>query len=223
MKLRALASLVLFAFLPSAVAAQQTQSTPPGITVVATGIAVVKEWAEELDVRFVPAVDSGRIAVTACTSALSQLNRTLAVLGVGDSIVSAAVQYEGSGSMRVGPVAVARLHVPVERFELVLSTLERSDWKEPGSPKLVPRDADAANAQAYAAALANARASAGAIAAADGRRVGRLLNVQPLPTDFLTALAGSFASMATMMNRNAAVVSIPEVRQTATFTFELLP
>ncbi|MBV8148314.1 MAG: SIMPL domain-containing protein [Candidatus Eremiobacteraeota bacterium] len=221
MKILALAGLVVFACAPVVISAQQVQANPPGITVVATGTALVKDWVEELDLRFVPPVDSGKTAITACTAAVAQLNREMQTMGLRDAVLSSAVQYEAGAGLRSGPVTVARLHVPVERVEPVLSQLSKSDWREPGSPKLVPRDQEAANAQAYAAAVADARSRAGAIAAADGRRLGRLLSVQPLPLDFFSALAGQFATMA--MNRNSANVSIPEVHETASFTFELLP
>jgi hypothetical protein len=77
-------------------------------------------------------------------------------MNASDAVVMSAIEREGSG-----PTTVVRLHRSVESVE------------------------NDATALAYAAAVAEAGPRAGAIASADGRRIGRLLNVQPLPTNLL--------------------------------------
>ncbi len=234
MMVRILAIFVTLACAPLVTGAQQIQENvpfdqghTPGITVVATGTVSVKDWVEELDLRYVPPMDSGKTALSACAMALSKLDATLGTLELSNALVTGTVEYEGAGAAfdplrHTGPVAVARVHVAVDAVESLRSALAKLDWKEPGSPKLLPRDPTSADLQAYAAAVADARRRASAIAVADGRRLGRLLNVQPVPSDYLSSLMGSLATFA--MNRAAGgTVSIPEVSHTASFTFELLP
>jgi uncharacterized protein YggE len=143
---------------PIVAAAQQTTSqTPPGITVVASGTATVRDWAAP------------------------------------------------------------------ENVERIVSALVKDGWRGPVGPRLVPRDEQAASDCAYAAALTDARRRATALAAADGRHIGRLLNVMPLPVDYFSSVLGPLAAMATAMWRFTQTAALPEIKQSAIFTFEFLP
>jgi uncharacterized protein YggE len=219
------AALLVTSAIPAHVFAQQlTSNTPTGITVVASGTANVNDWVEEFGLRYTPVIDTGKTAYGACASAVEKLHRSMREMGLGDAVVKTAIEYTSSmpGSA-AGPTALAGIRVATENVDRVVSALSKEGWKGPVGATLVPRDEQAATDSAYAAALADARRRASAIAASDGRRIGRLLNVMPLPVDYFSSVLGSLASMATAMGHFTQTATLPEIKQSAIFTFELLP
>ena len=221
----ALATLLCVVLAPVAATAQSTPSLPAGITVVGTGSVPVTDAVERFDLRFVPAVGGGPTAYPTCAKAIERLSAIVASAKLpASTIESSAVQYEGGVGVPASPSAVARLHLAPGDFERVATTAEKAGWKAFGQPQLLPRDPAAARDAAYRAALADARGRAQALAAADGRHVGKLLDVQPMLGDYLSSMVTSFSSMAAAFSRGGAIsAGVPEVTQSAEFTFELTP
>jgi uncharacterized protein YggE len=227
MKLRVILSLALFcAFLaPLAARAQQAAGAsayPTGVTVVATGTAEVTEWVEQIDLRFSPPAASAD-AYGACAAAVGKLNDAVRDAGQPSSaIVTSAVEYTSLMGGSPAPIALARLRLSPADLSRVLAATGKAGWKTSGTPELDPRDPAAAADAAYRKALSIARARAEAIAAADGRHVGRLLNVQPSPADYLSSMMAGFVNLAQRFGQGE-TQSVPTVSQTGTFTFELTP
>lgn len=219
------AALLMMSAMPINVFAQQlTSNTPAGVTVVATGTATVTDWVEEINIRYTPAIDTGKTAYGACTAAVEKMRQTMRDLGLGDAVVDTTIEYASSiPGATSGPTALARIRAAAESVERIGAALDKDGWKTMTGLKLVPRNEQAATDSAYAAALAEARRRAAALAAADGRHIGRLLNVMPLPVDYFSSVLGSLATMATAMGRLTQTASFPDVKQSAIFTFELLP
>jgi uncharacterized protein len=216
--------------LPAAAAAQQTPAAPPGITVVGTGTATVTDWVQEVDLQFTPAVAAAPSAYAACTNAIAALGEVVKAAGLpASAMTGAATVYKGGGSVPGAesstnpvPVAVARVQLPPAGTARFLAAAGKAGWK--ASARLVPRDPAAAKDAAYRAAFTDARNRAETIAAADGRHVGKLLNVTPALGDYFGSMMSSLASFAAMLGRGSVLPGqIPEVTQSATFTFELLP
>jgi uncharacterized protein YggE len=224
--LSVVAALVLLGASPvNALAQMAGSNAPAGITVVATGTATVSQWVDELGMRYTPTIDTGKTAYGACSKAIDKLRQSMRDMGLADAVVETTVEYTSSmPGATAGPTALAKLRVAGEDVERVVAALEKDGWKTlAGGPRIVPRNEQAATDSADAAALAEARRRATAIAAADGRHIGRLLNVTPLPVDYFSSVLGSLASMATAMGRLTQTAAFPEVKQSAIFTFELLP
>lgn len=219
------AALLMMSAMPIHVFAQQlTSNTPAGVTVVATGTATVTDWVEEINIRYTPAIDTGKTAYGACAAAVEKMRQTMRDLGLGDAVVDTTIEYASSiPGATSGPTALARIRAAAESVERIGAALDKDGWKTMTGLKLVPRNEQAATDSAYAAALAEARRRAAALAAADGRHIGRLLNVMPLPVDYFSSVLGSLATMATAMGRLTQTASFPDVKQSAIFTFELLP
>lgn len=226
MKILSMYAAIAMAAMPTFVAAQQvTTSTPAGITVVASGTATVHDWDVEFGLRFVPTIATGKTAYAACTAAVEKLRSSLRAAGLEESIVKTAVEYASTvpGATTAGPTALAGIRTAPENVEKVVAAVSGDGWRGPVAPRQVPRDEQAATDSAYAAALTEARRQATAIAAADGRHIGRLLNVMPLPVDYFSSVLGSLATMATVLGRFTQTATLPEIKQSAIFTFELVP
>jgi uncharacterized protein YggE len=92
---------------------------------------------------------------------------------------------------------------------------------------VVPRDPDALSAQALAAATKIARAKASAIAAADGRALGRLVNVTPSYTsifkDMMSSMFSAGPLAAIMSQMQAGTAPVVSVSDGGSFTFEIAP
>lgn len=219
------AALLTMSAMPVNVFAQQlTSNTPAGVTVVATGTATVTEWVEEMNIRYTPAIDTGKTAYGACAAALEKMRQSMREMGIGDAVVDTAIEYASSiPGATSGPTALARIRAAADSVDRIATVLDKDGWKTTGGLRLVPRNEPAATDSAYAAALAEARRRATALAAADGRHIGRLLNVMPLPVDYFSSVLGSLATMATAMGRLTQTATLPEIKQSAIFTFELLP
>jgi uncharacterized protein YggE len=220
----ALAAAVLFAVCPIASPAQ-VAATPgtPGITVVATGSAPVRDWVEEIEIRYAP-VAQGDAAFAACTAAIAGLDAAVRALGLPSATVTASVtRYESPAGNPPTPIAIAQLRVTAAQTGRLLAAMQKAGWRA-SPPQLEPSDPQAAHDAAYAAAVVDARRRAEAIAAADGRHVGKLVSVQPSVTDYFSTLMSSLGSLASVLNRGGfAPPANSTITQTGSFTFELLP
>jgi hypothetical protein len=202
---------------------------PAGITVVGTGTATVAEWVQTVDLHFSP-VSGGASQYDACTNAIAALGETIHAVGLPSSALtesataytSGAASFIASASASVSPVAVARVEVPPASIARFIAAVTKSGWK--ASARLVPRDLAAAKDSAYKAAYADAHARAASIAAADGHHLGRLLNVTPALGDYVGSMMSSVASIFDMLGKGSMLTGgVPELTQSATFTFEITP
>jgi uncharacterized protein YggE len=228
--IKALASAALCALLLPAIADAQTATPPTGITVVGTGTVAVTDWVQEVSLRYAPPVGGAPNAYAACNTAIAALGETAKTLGLpANTVTASATVFTGSGLESFGvlaanpaPVAVARAQVSPADVARFLTAAGKSGWKS--TSRLVPRDPAAAKDAAYRAAYADAKDRAQALAAADGRHVGKLLNVTPMLGDYLSSMMSALASFAAQLGHGSvAAGEVPEVTQSATFTFELLP
>jgi uncharacterized protein YggE len=231
--IKSIAAAALCALLLPAVAGAQTP--PAGITVVGTGTATVTDWVQEVSLRFSPAIAGAPSAYAACTTAIAALGDSLHAMGMpATALIGAATVYSAGGiaafaagdsaaaASPPSPVAVARVQVAPADVAHFLAVTGKAGWK--ATTQLRPRDPVAAKDAAYRAAYADARDRAAVIAAADGHHVGKLLNVTPAIGDYFGSMLSGLTSLAAMMSRGAvAPGGVPEVTQSATFTFELLP
>ncbi len=209
--------------LPASALAQQSGPYPNGITVIASGTAQVTDWVEQIDLRYTPPAAGGD-AYEACKGAVAHLSGAMHDAGLPESaLVTSAVEYVGFAGGAPTPVAFARLRLAPADLGRVVAAVTKDGWRTSGTPDLQPRDPVAAADAAYRAALVTARARAEAIAAADGRHVGKLLNVQPGVTDYLGSMMTGLTALAQTFGRGLVTESAPQVTQTGTFTFELAP
>ena len=229
--LRTLSAVALFAMVvPAAAGAQQTSLLPAGITVVGTGTATVAEWVQAVDLHFSPATGAAS-PYDACTNAIAALGEVVRATGLpASALMESATVYTSpaasfivaSGSANASPVAVARVEVPPASIAHFIAAVTKSGWK--ASARLVPRDLAAAKDSAYKAAYADAHARAASIAAADGHHLGRLLNVTPALGDYVGSMMSSVASIFDMLGKGSMLTGgVPELTQSATFTFEITP
>jgi uncharacterized protein YggE len=230
---KTLANLALCATLMPVAAGAQTPPNPPaGITVVGTGTATVTDWVQEVSLRYTSTLTGGAVPYDACGRAIAALNETVKDLGLPPgAVVASAVVYTTAGptfgdapnaNAAAVPAAVARVQVPPATIARFIAATSKAGWK--ATLRLVPRDAAAAKDSAYQAAFTDARNRATVIAAADGRHVGKLLNVTPGLGDYFGSMMASLASFAEMLGKGSILNGgIPEVTQSATFTFELTP
>jgi uncharacterized protein YggE len=228
--MKTLGAVALFALLfPAAAGAQQTSLLPAGITVVGTGTATVAEWMQAVDLRFSPATGVAS-QYDACTNAIAGLGETIHAVGLPSSALiasatiyaSGAVSLIASGSANASPVAVARVEVPPASIARFIAVATKGGWK--ATARLVPRDLAAAKDSAYRAAYADAHGSAESIATADGHHVGKLLNVTPGLGDYVGSMMSSVASIFDMLGKGSMLSGgVPELTQSATFTFEITP
>jgi uncharacterized protein YggE len=214
---------------PAVAGAQQATVPPAGITVVGNGTATVTEWVQEVNLRFTPAVGAAATAYDACTRQIAALGETIHAMGLpASAMLASATVY--SSTFTVGttdgaatPVAVARVQVPSADVARFVAAASKSGWK--ATMKLVPRDAAAAKDSAYRAAYADAHARAEVLASADGRHIGRLLNVTPGIGDYFGSMMSSLTSFVEAFGKGSGAFAAgpPEVSESATFTFELTP
>jgi uncharacterized protein YggE len=223
------AAMACALLLPAVARAQQSTLLPTGVTVVGTGVASVKDWVQEVSLRFTPAIPSAPTAYDTCSGAIASLNESLRSMGLQGAMLDSAVVYTSpaglaglSAPANATPVAVARVDVPPAAVARFMAAANKSGWKT--STRLVPRDPAAAKDSAYQAAFLDAKNRAETIAAADGKHVGKLLNVTPALGDYFGSMVSSLASFAEMLGKGSGLGGgLPEVSQSATFTFELLP
>jgi hypothetical protein len=227
--MKTLGAVAFFALLFPAVAGAQQASPPVGITVVGTGTATVSDWVQVVDLRFTPPAGGGS-QYDACTNAIAALGANVRAMGLPASAVAAsATVYAGgtssflsTGSAGAAPVAVARVEVPAATIARFIAAANKSGWKS--TAHLVPRDLAAAKDSAYKAAYADAHGRAASIAGADGHHVGKLLNVTPALGDYVGSMMSSVASIFDAFNKGSMLTGgVPELTQSATFTFEIAP
>ncbi|HEY5425468.1 MAG TPA: hypothetical protein VIJ77_02865 [Candidatus Tumulicola sp.] len=227
---KTLGAVALFALLfPAAAGAQQASLPPAGITVVGTGTATVAEWVQEVNLRYTPPAASAS-QYEACANAIAALGETIHAAGIPASalVASATVYTSGAasivamGSSNAAPVALARVDVPPASIARFIAVTKKNGWK--AAARLVPRDLAAARDSAYKAAYADAHARAESIAAADGHHLGKLLNVTPALGDYFGSLTSSVASIFETLGKGSMLSGgVPEIAQSATFTFEITP
>ena len=226
---RLIACLCVFVLFPAHVWAQQVnvkgegESYPTGVTVVASGTANVTDWVSRIAVSYNHKAGSGTAAYAAAQASLGQLRAAMEKIGLGDAVGDGVATYmfNGQAGQLVGiAVATATLRVPTDRVQEAISAIQAVGWKlneyEQDKPTLEPRDPDAASNAAFKAAVAVARSRAEAIAQADGRHVGKLLNVTPLPEYYYTQPYPLTSNMTVPKTGSS-------VTEGAVFTFELLP
>jgi uncharacterized protein YggE len=213
---------------PAVAGAQQAAVPPAGITVVGTGTATVTDWVQEVDLKFTPPAGTA-YQYDACTKALAALGETIHAMGLPASalVTSAIVYVSGTPSFvttnpNAAPVAVARVQIPQPEIARFMAAANKSAWKS--TARLVPRDLAGAKDSAYKAAYADAHARAATIAAADGHHLGRLLNVTPALGDYFGSMMNSVASIFDALGKgNIFNAGIPDLTESATFTFEITP
>lgn len=188
--------------LPAAGGAQQMSSYTPsalplGITVIASGTFTA---TDVLNVYTIVPKKGAKAAA---------LMRNLTAIGL-----------KPSASQRILFTDIVVRAAPTQDAA-VRSAIARSGWELQGEPTSVPADAAAASRAALVLAVHNARLKAETIAQADGRKIGKLLNVMPAPGDYLKGLASKFAQLSPL----GGFGSQPGAQVTATeiFTFALLP
>ena len=229
--MKTLGAVALFALLfPAAAGAQQATSLPAGITVVGTGTAAVSEWVQAVDLRYTP--PAGGSQYDACTNAIAALGETIRGLGLpSNALLGSATLYASALSVfsssaangtAAAPVAVARVQVPPAAIARFIAAASKNGWK--ATAHLVPRDLAAARDSAYKAAYADAHGRAASIAQADGHHVGKLLNVTPALGDYVGSMMSSVASIFDALGKGSSLSGgVPELTQSATFTFEITP
>jgi uncharacterized protein YggE len=227
--IRTIACACVCVLLAPAVAGAQQTSAPPGITVVGSGTATVGEWVQEVDLKYTPSASSAS-QYDVCAKAIAGLGDTIHASGLPASAlvasatvyVSGAVSFVPTLSPNATPVAVARVHVPPSAVAHFMTAATRTGWK--ATARLVPSDLAAAKDSAYKAAYADAHARALTIAAADGHHLGRLLNVTPALGDYFGSMMNSVASIFDALGKgNILNGGIPDLTESATFTFEITP
>jgi uncharacterized protein YggE len=227
--IRAITCAALCLLLTPAVAGAQQTLLPAGITVVGSGTATVTEWVQEVDLKYTPSANSAS-QYDACTKAIAGLADTVHAIGLpASAIVTSATVYVSGGvsfvaamSPNATPVAVARFRVPPSDVAHFMTAATRTGWK--ATARLVPGDLAAAKDSAYRAAYADAHARALSIAAADGHHLGRLLNVTPALGDYFGSMMTSVASIFDALGKgNILNGGIPDLTESATFTFEITP
>jgi hypothetical protein len=215
--------------IPAVAGAQQAALPPAGITVVGTGTATVTDWVQEVDLKFTPPVGSAS-QYDVCAKALAALGETIHAMGLPASalVTSATVYVSGTPSFvttsnpNAAPVAVARVQIPQSEIARFMAAANKGAWKS--TARLVPRDLAAAKDSAYKAAYADAHARAATIAAADGHHLGRLLDATPALGDYFGSMLNSVASIFDALGKgNIFNGGIPDLTESATFTFEITP
>ncbi|MDQ2680487.1 MAG: hypothetical protein M3Y21_05620 [Candidatus Eremiobacteraeota bacterium] len=194
----ALAILTIALSVPSGASTQQLTASSPGafpvgITVVASGVFT----ASDLVRIYTVAPGKGGTAAS--------LTRSLKSAGLESS------------ALQINPFSSVVRAAP-ERDRVVRSAIAHAHWQVQGDATSAPADPEAASQAALAAAVRVARKRAEAIAQADGRKVGRLLNVEPSAIDLLEGVADKINPLAALNMQSG-----PEVKAFGIFTFELLP
>ncbi|HEY5257784.1 MAG TPA: SIMPL domain-containing protein [Candidatus Baltobacteraceae bacterium] len=210
-----------------AVAQIALPTIPAGITVNASGTATTA------DVLVVLTVDSKLLAKGSSAAAYAQAARAYAgIAAAAGSSANVADLGMKSGAQAMmppnfgQPTETATVSVAPGDLQAVAARLTAAHFTV-DQVMVRARDPDALDAQALAAATRAARARAETIAAADGRHVGRLVNVSPsLASLFKDAAAnivpavGPLAQMFAQMQSQGQSVTVSE---SGTYTFELLP
>ncbi len=213
------------ALIPMSAAAQQFDvksdavTFPPGITVVASGTTTVADWVVATPVYYQHKAASVAEANAAARLALTGLETLMVKMGLVNAVCNGeAYSDQLHNGMVASADAQAELLVDPAKMPAVLSAIRATGWRAATHPdsKLEPLNPDAATDAALKIAVAVARARASAIAEADGRHIGKLINVTPLPEYYLTQPYRLFPTM-------NVPDSGPTVTEGAVFTFELVP
>ncbi|HVA27767.1 MAG TPA: SIMPL domain-containing protein [Candidatus Baltobacteraceae bacterium] len=205
-------------------AAQTAASAPVGISVSAVASVTPSAFVEQIG--FERKATSGSADGE---SAVAQFRRAVSQAGLPASAVVAATPFVVSAPTSLIPlpastgettIAVATLRIQPDKIASIVKALTAVHWSPAASgAHMVPVDEEALHEQALAKATELARRRAEAIARAEGRHVGRLLNVTPEAFDFLDSFVEDLSRLSPMFNASG----VPEVKAGGVFTFELLP
>ncbi len=124
----------------------------------------------------------------------------------------------GSNALRVAPLEVT-IDAPPSKDRELRAAVAKAGWTI-GTVARKPADPDSVARAALADATRKARLKAEAIAEADGRHVGKLLNVQPGVADIYSGITDKLAAMNPFASASSSGATVTE---SAIFTFALEP
>lgn len=226
MKRALLAAALLAATLPALPVAAQTAitSTPVGISVSATASVTPTAFIEQIQFE---RKASG--SDTDGARAVAQFRDVLGKEGVPSTAILAATPYTAPAAASLPglaaslggaeTIAIAALRIEPDRLTPVIKALAAIHWTPAAGARVMPVDEESLREAALTKATAIARQRAAAIAASEGRHIGKLLNVVPEPLDFLESVFEDLSQLSPMFGTSA----VPEVKAGGIFTFELLP
>ncbi|HVS46701.1 MAG TPA: SIMPL domain-containing protein [Verrucomicrobiae bacterium] len=199
--------------------AQVLTIAPAGVTVYASATATTSDVLIEFTVNDKLLAKSGAQSYLQAARSLSAITKAAGP--------NATVRDNGSKATMDGtaPTESATVSVAPADLQSVAGRLAAARFTI-DALAVVPRDADALDAKALADATHAARSKAETIAVADGRHLGRLLNVAPsfgaMFKDMASSIipAGPMAQMFAQLQGSAQTASTTEG---GSFTFELLP
>jgi uncharacterized protein YggE len=207
-------------------AAAQFVPSVPGVTVYATATATTTDVLVDLT------VSDKLFAKPNSAQAFAQAGKSLAAItaaagpsatvrddGAKGASLPAMTATTGLAENATVAVAPADLQGVVARLTAAHLTI--------GGMSVVARDPDALSAQALANATKIARAKATAIASADGRTLGRLVQVGPsfgtVFKDMTTSILSASPMAALMAQMQGGIAQTASVTEGGSFTFEFAP
>lgn len=205
-------------------ASAQTTALPYGISVSVTATAHTSDVVETFEVG-IPLTARGEVADA--QAALAKLRTALGAnasvedLGYSTNLKTAATEEHAS-------IAVAP-----SRYAAAVKAAKSANAVPTEHPvTIAARDPEALEREALASATKLARARAETIAAADGRHIGKLLNVTPSAGEIGRDIAGSAMSglvgplnamIASRLGQSASTSVEASAAAGGLYTFELLP
>ncbi len=181
----------------SAARAQQMQAGipgnfPRGVTVVASGSSTA---TDTVDV-YTATPDKG-----ASYNGLMQIMKSM-------GITPLKISDEGG---------TATITIASSKGHYLRLALKKARWSAM-DPNLLPADPIATTRLALQVVIKNARLKATVLAEADGRHLGKILNIEPAPADYLSGMS-PLVSIFAGCGQNYG----PTITETEIVTFELLP
>jgi uncharacterized protein YggE len=210
-------------------AAAQFVPSIPGVTVYATATATTTDILVDLTVsdKLFAKPNSAQVfaqaakSLAAITAAAGPTATVRDGGAKGASMPGVPAMTTGTGITENATVAVAP-----RDLQAVVARLTAAHLTIAGM-SVVARDPDALSAQALADATKIARAKASAIAAADGRTLGRLVQVGPsfgtVFKDMTTSILSASPMAAMMAQMQSGIAQTASVTEGGSFTFEFAP
>lgn len=207
-------------------AAAQFVPSTPGVTVYATATATTTDVLVDLTVsdKLFAKPNSAQVFVQAAKS----LAAITAAAGPAATVRDGGAKGASMPGMTTGTGLTENATVAVAPTDLqtVVARLTAAHLTIAGM-SVVARDPDALSAQALADATKIARAKASAIAAADGRTLGRLVQVGPsfgtVFKDMTTSILSASPMAAMMAQMQSGIAQTASVTEGGSFTFEFAP
>ena len=229
--MKRLALIILSLAVCSAPAVAQMAPALPGVTVYVTGTATTTDVLVNLSVNATLTAKPNTAAVFA--EGAKALGKITAAAGPTATVHDNGARSPGGMpgmpgmTMSMGNIT-ENATVAVAPADLAATTVRlTAAHLTVDSMSVVARDPDALDAQALAAALKAARVKAGAIAAADGRTIGKLTSVGPSYTSLFKDAMSSFIPTSGPLASIFSSLQGQSLTATATdggsFTFELAP